>query len=151
MSAPPGNAGNRLDRCIRDLAALNALPSMCIGRSPDETLEIVLDALPTALSSALVHLTLPGSPAKLHATLDGNPLSSDSLAELGAAVAGDTANSGTIVVPGAGELWYLEAELPIGAERGRLVAARRAPFDPATDRVLVRSAANVVGATLESA
>jgi hypothetical protein len=48
--------GGRLQRCIRDLAALNALPSMCIGRSPDEALDIVLDALPTALGCELVYL-----------------------------------------------------------------------------------------------
>jgi hypothetical protein len=37
--APTGDGSSRLHRCIRDLAALNALPSMCIGRSPDEALD----------------------------------------------------------------------------------------------------------------
>src|SRR5207244_3352902 len=42
-------------------------------------------------------------------------------------------------------------ELPLGRQRGRLVVGRRAPLDPETDRVLVRSAANLVGTTLETA
>ena len=45
-----------------DLAALNALPSMCVGRTPGEALAIVLEALPTALTCDLVYLVLPGSP-----------------------------------------------------------------------------------------
>jgi hypothetical protein len=29
-----------LQHCIRDLATLNALPAMCIGRTPSEALDI---------------------------------------------------------------------------------------------------------------
>jgi signal transduction histidine kinase/ActR/RegA family two-component response regulator len=54
-------------------------------------------------------------------------------------------------VLGGQRLWCLEAEVPIGAERGRLLAGRRAPLDPDTDRVLVRNAANTVGTTVETA
>jgi signal transduction histidine kinase/ActR/RegA family two-component response regulator len=154
MSIPPSNSsgdgGRRLHRCIRDLAALNALPSMCIGRSPDEALDIVLDALPTALSCDLVYLALPGSPTKERASLHRTPLSEAERAALRAALA-DVDSAGAVVIPGAGELWCFEAELPIRTERGRLVAGRRAPLDSDTDRVLVRSAANLVGTALETA
>jgi signal transduction histidine kinase/ActR/RegA family two-component response regulator len=151
MPPPPGNDGNRLEHCIRDLAALNALPSMCVGRSPDETLEIVLDALPTVLSAALVYLALPGSPPKTCATLDGKSAAGTTLAELTAAVTSEAVGSGAILVGDVGKLWCLEAEVPIGSERGRLIVGRRTPLDRETDRVLVRSAANLVGTTLEAA
>jgi hypothetical protein len=48
-------------------------------------------------------------------------------------------------------MWCLEAEVPVGRERGRLVAGRGTPLDPETDRVLVRTAANRVGTTMETA
>src|ERR1044071_881800 len=88
---PPNDRGDderarRLQRCIRDLAALNALPSMCIGRSPDEVLAIVLDALPTALSCELVYLMLPGSPATERAALRGTELPRAALAALAAGI-----------------------------------------------------------------
>jgi hypothetical protein len=68
MSDVPSNsddAGGRLYRCVRDLAALNALPSMCVGRSRDEVIDIVLDALPTALSCDLIISRCPGWPAAI--------------------------------------------------------------------------------------
>lgn len=154
MSGPPssssGDGGGRLQRCIRDLAALNALPSMCIGRSPDESVDIVLDALPTALSCDLVYLALPGSPPKERASLGGALMAEPDLFALKSAIDGDE-GTGTLVLPRAGKLWYLEAVLPVGAARGRLVAGRRSPLDPETDRVLVRSATNLVGTALETA
>src|ERR671927_1721611 len=75
----------RLNRCIRDLAALNALPSMCVGRSPAETLEIVLDALPTALDCELIYLRLPGP--KERVSLGGASLSEPRLAEVAGVIA----------------------------------------------------------------
>ena len=89
MSATPptGSADGRLDRCIRDLAALNALPSMCVGRSPDETLEIVLDALPTALSCDLIYLKLPGSPLREWISVGRARLNEPRLGEVKAAIA----------------------------------------------------------------
>src|SRR5581483_1085189 len=92
MSAPPpkhhGDDDGRLQRCIRDLSTLNALPSMCVGRSPDETLELVLDALPTALRADFIYLKRPGSPPAERASLRGAPLSAPQLAELRAITAG---------------------------------------------------------------
>ncbi|HEX8107564.1 MAG TPA: hypothetical protein VF516_07530, partial [Kofleriaceae bacterium] len=76
----------RLDRCIRDLAALNALPSMCIGRSPGEALGIVVDALPTALSCDLVYLALPGSPPAERAIVRGAQVPEAELPALAAAI-----------------------------------------------------------------
>jgi signal transduction histidine kinase/CheY-like chemotaxis protein len=155
MSQPPpsgsGDAAARLQRCIRDLAALNALPSMCVGRTPEETLDIVMDALPTALGCDLIYLTLPGSPPRVRATLGRAAVPDAQLAELRAVTVADGDGTDALVVLGGQRLWCLEAEVPIGAERGRLLAGRRAPLDPETDRVLVRGAANLVGFTLETA
>jgi signal transduction histidine kinase/CheY-like chemotaxis protein len=152
--APSGSTDERHQRlrnCIRDLAALNALPSMCVGRSPDEALAIIVDALPTALDCDLVYLVLPAPMASEHASFRGAELGDTELAELRAALAGEGSVQSTVTFAWTGPLWWVDADLPIGAERGRLVAARPTPLDPETDRVLVRSAANLVGATLEAA
>jgi signal transduction histidine kinase/ActR/RegA family two-component response regulator len=154
--SPPTGAGDgdgarELHRCIRDLAALTALPSMCIGRSPAEALDLVLDALPTALSCDLVYLVLPGSPAVERAMLYGAPVSDDKIPALAAAIGRVVDAAGPRAVPGASPLWYLEAEVPLGAETGRLVAGRGAPLASHADRVLVRGAANLVGTALENA
>jgi len=152
-SGDPGDGASarRLHRCIRDLAALNALPSLCIGRSPDEALDTVLDALPTALSCDLVYLALPGPPVQLRAVLHGAVLSEADIAVLTAALPDDIDLSVPQALPVAGELWCVEAVVPLGSASGRLLAGRRTPLDPDTDRVLVRSAANLVGTTLENA
>src|SRR6185295_11413267 len=123
---PPGSSGDgaaRLHRCIRDLAALNALPSMCIGRSPDEALQIVLDALPTALSCEFVYLTLPGSPPRHLASLDRTPLAEHELLAVQVALA--SATDGTLEIPGKSKIWYYDAEVPIGSTSGRLVAGKK--------------------------
>ena len=143
---------DRLERCIRDLAALNALPSMCVGRAPDEALDLVIEALPTALSCDLVYLKLPGSPPKECGVLGGAPLTEARIAEIRAAIAGDDGDgTDAQLFLADGKVWCLEAEIPYGTERGQLVAGRHAPLDAQTDRVLVRTAANVVGTILESA
>jgi signal transduction histidine kinase len=151
--APPNSSrdGGRLHRCIRDLAALNALPSMCVGRSPDGVIDVALEALPTALSCDLVYLALPGSPPRERAALRGARVPEAALAGLRAALADAADAPGAVAVPGAGQLFVLTVEVPVGAERGRLFAGRGTPFDVDTDRVLVRSAANLVGTTLETA
>ena len=110
----------RLQRCIRDLAALNALPSLCVGRTPDEALAIVLDALPTALTCDFIQIALPRQP----------PLERGKQAD---------------------GLHCFEAEIPTAAEHGTLVAGRATPLDPETDRVLVRTAANIIGTVLATA
>src|SRR5687767_4573089 len=85
------NYSGLVHSCIRDLAALNALPSMCVGRSPDEVIDVALEALLTALSCDLVYLTLPGSPPRERAALRGARLPEAALAELRAVLA-DAAN-----------------------------------------------------------
>ena len=152
-SAPRSSEGQigRLHRCIRDLAALNALPSMCVGRSPEEALDVIMDALPTALDCELIFLTLPGSPPKDRARLAGHEVAEAQLPSLKAALANASDMSNALAIPGTRSLWCLQVELPIGTGVGQLVAGRSRPLDPETDRVLVRSAANLVGTTLESA
>ncbi len=154
MGLPPAIGGHeedvrRLRRCIRDLAALNALPSMCIGRSPAETLQIVLDALPTVLSCEFVYLSLPGSPPKHWALLNRTPLADPEIMAVQVVLASDC--DGTLEIPGKRKLWYYGADVPIGGSIGRLVAGKHHPLALDTDRVLVRSAANLVGTTLETA
>jgi signal transduction histidine kinase len=139
---------DRLRRCIRDLAALNALPSMCVGRTPGETLDVLIDALPSALSCDLVHLTLPGAPGQERGSFRGAPMESPQLAEIRAVTRIDA--DAQLFLSG-DMLWCTEAEIPIAGERGRLVAGRGSPLDPETDRVLVRTAASVVSTILESA
>jgi signal transduction histidine kinase/ActR/RegA family two-component response regulator len=122
---------------------------MCIGRSPEEALDIVLEALPTALSCDLVYVMLPGSPPVERAVLRGAAIPEAEVAAVAAAIANDPNRAQ--VIPNIGQLWCFEATVPVGAESGRLVAGRPAPLDPDTDRVLIRTAANLVGTTLESA
>ncbi|MEO8182172.1 MAG: hybrid sensor histidine kinase/response regulator [Deltaproteobacteria bacterium] len=146
---PDSPASSRLHHCIRDLATLNALPAMCIGRTPNETLDIILDALPTALSCELVYLTLQDG--KGRATLRGSPVEGRELAGLSEALGRDPDAAGVIALTQPERLWCLRADVPIGSACGELIAGKSAPLDLETDRVLVRSAANLVGTTLESA
>ncbi|HVY37356.1 MAG TPA: hybrid sensor histidine kinase/response regulator [Polyangia bacterium] len=151
---PPGNSGDgseRLKRCIRDLSALSALPSLCVGRTPSEALDIVLDALPTALDCDLIYLMLPGEPAHDRGSFRRVALSNDELQEIRAVTATDADGSDAQLFLSGGKLFCIEAEIPIGGERGRLLAGRTTPLDAETDRVQVRAAANIVGTILETA
>jgi signal transduction histidine kinase/ActR/RegA family two-component response regulator len=118
---------------------------------PDEALEVVMDALPTALGCELLFISLPGPAGKTHARAAGRELTGDALAQLEAALTPTADPTKPILMPGGRALWCWEVELPIGAARGRLVVGNDRPLDPETDRVLIRSAANLVGTTLESA
>jgi signal transduction histidine kinase/ActR/RegA family two-component response regulator len=153
VAPPPAGSGRdgRLERCIRDLVALNALPSMCVGCTPDEALSIVLDALPTALNCDLLYLVLPGAPARELALLRGAPLREAELAEMRIVTAREADGSDAQVFLSGGTWWWLEAEIPLRGERGRLVAGRGTPLDPETDRLLVRAAANIVATIVETA
>jgi signal transduction histidine kinase/CheY-like chemotaxis protein len=150
---PPGSSPDehaRLHHCIRDLVALNALPSMCIGRSPDEALDLVIDALSTALSCDLVYVALPGTPGTERAIYLGSAASPAIHDAIRAALASSADDDGELAIDGA-SLRYVHADVPLGTERGRLLVARRSGFGHDTDRLLVRSAANLVGTTLENA
>ncbi|MBV9945987.1 MAG: hybrid sensor histidine kinase/response regulator [Myxococcales bacterium] len=140
----------RLNHCIRDLAALNALPSMCIGRSPEETLDLAIDALPTALSCELVYLRLPGTPPIERSLFRGSKAPPKVLEAVRGTLAAAGPDCGELAAFGA-RLYFTHAEVPLGSEGGRLLVARDRPLDHDTDRVLVRSAANLVGTTVESA
>lgn len=141
----------RLQRCIRDLSALNAVPALCVGRSPEQALEIVMDALPTVLGCELLLLALPGPISKERARFFGHELAADELAQLKQALEPAVDPSAPIALPDGRRLWCWEVELPVGAGRGRLVVGRRSALEPDTDRVLIRSAANLVGGALEAA
>jgi signal transduction histidine kinase/CheY-like chemotaxis protein len=144
-----GGAG-RLERCIRDLASLDALVSSCVGRTVDETFDFALEALPTALDSDLVLVEMPEPHRRQAASWYGKRLGEERVGEVQAAVSEARAASGRLAF-GATPLQWLEIDLPVGRDRGRLLVARRQPFEADTDRVLVRSAANLVGAALDGA
>lgn len=144
-------AATRLQRCIRDLAALNALPSLCLGRMPDEALEVVMDALPTALGCDVLLISLPPARSKTRARAFGSELTGEALSALESALEPAPDPTQPITLPDARKLWCWQVELPVGAERGRLVVGHGRPLDLETDRVLIRSAANLVGTTLEAA
>ena len=131
------------------MVALNALPSACVGRTLDEVFDLVLDALPRALDCQLVLIEVPGPQRRRDAVWCGARVGTTCLGEIDAAVA--SARASNVLVYASDQLHWLEAALPVGKEHGRLLVARRAPFEEDTDRVLVRSAANVAGTVLESA
>ncbi len=138
-------------RCVRDLAALTALPSLCIGRTPDESLDILIQALPTALGCGLVFFQLPGQPPQERASLDGAQPSPAQLDEIRALTSHDDDGADATVFV-AGDRWHcIGAEVPMGNKRGRLLAGRRSPLDAETDRVLIRTAANLIGTIIETA
>src|SRR5262249_10337075 len=122
LSSESGDGSGRLYRCIRDLAALNALPSMCVGRTLSDALEIVLDALPTVLNCDLLYLRMPGNPAKECVSLGKKRLAEPRLTEVCQAVASSNAESDLLEIPGAGRIWCFRAELPLRSERGLLIA-----------------------------
>ena len=150
-SGPPGDSGRqgRLERCVRDIVSLTALPSACVGRTLDEAFDLVLGALPRALDCELVLIEVPGPQRRRDAVWCGARVGSTGLGEIDAAVAG--AGASNVLVYASNPLHWLEVALPAGKEQGRLLVARRAPFEDDIDRVLVRSAANVAGTVLESA
>lgn len=151
-SSPPsiGGGGDRLQRCIRDLAALNALVTSCVGRTVDEAFDLVLDALPTALECDLVLLDLPEPHRRQAAVWYGARVGESRLGEIETALSAAKASNGPMAF-GSTPLQWLEMDLPVGRECGRLLVARRSRFEDDTDRVLVRSAANLAGTAFESA
>jgi signal transduction histidine kinase/CheY-like chemotaxis protein len=145
----PDDERAELERCMRDLAALNALPSMCVGRSPDESLVILLDALPTALTCNLLCATVPPPLGRRSGWLDGAPLSDAEVDEIVDQAYVD--GSELLLYCRDRKLYCLQFDVPVGGKVGRLVAGRDKPLDPATDRLLFRSAANLLGTALQTA
>jgi signal transduction histidine kinase/ActR/RegA family two-component response regulator len=150
LQSGSGSDDDRLKRCIRDLAALNALPSLCVGRTTSEALDIVVDALPTALDCQLLYLMLPAEPPRERASFKHAALRTPELEEVRALTALNVNGAVAQVSFTTDTLWCMEAEIPIGTQRGRLVAGSSSVMEE-THRVLVRTAANVVGTILESA
>jgi signal transduction histidine kinase/CheY-like chemotaxis protein len=124
---------------------------MCVGRTPEETLAVLLDALPTALGCSLVYLQVPGSPPQERGTVKGAAMTEEQLAQL-RLPGSDQGDGGEVQLAMAGAGFHcLALEVPVGKARGRLLAGRSGALDPGTDRILIRAAANIVGTTLESA
>src|ERR1700722_10450012 len=102
---------------------------MCVGRAPDEALDIAMEALPTVLSCDLVYLSLPGSPPHERARLAGSALRDEQLAAVKGAMTGAPSGMFEVTLPDVGTLWCLRAEVPIGSDRGELCAGRRTPLE----------------------
>jgi signal transduction histidine kinase len=147
----PSDANDRLKRCVRDLAALTALPSLCIGRTPEEALDTLIDALPTALDCDLVYFSVPGTPAQERVALDRARGTAELLAEVRSITANNDDGADATVFAAGERWWCIGAEVPLGSKRGRLLAGRRTRLDADTDRVLVRTAANLIGTIIEGA
>ena len=156
MSAPPpsrrASGPGRLQRCIRDLAALNALPSLCVGRTPEEALGIILDALPTALELRPGLHPAAGSPGHRAGHLPGT-VTTDA-----AAGRGRRRHDGRrrrqrrpAVLRWREQRLLSGGRDPDRRRAGPAAGGRGAPLDPETDRVLVRTAANVVGTIVATA
>ena len=142
---------DRLKRCVRDLAALTALPALCIGRTPEESLDVLIDALPTALDCDLVYFVLPGPPPQERASYRRAHPSRAQVEEIRAITASDSDGSAATVFVDGKRLWCIEAEVPMRAQRGRLLVGRYSELDSETDRVLIRTAANLIGTIIENA
>ncbi|HUQ07461.1 MAG TPA: hybrid sensor histidine kinase/response regulator [Kofleriaceae bacterium] len=142
---------DRLRRCIRDLSALTALPAMCVGRTPQESLDVLVDALPTALDCDLLYFVLPGPIEQERGSLDRASLSPEQLEQVRAASTTDGDGADGTVFVGGEKFWCMETEIPFADLRGKLLVGRRAELDGETDRVLVRTAANLVGTIIQSA
>lgn len=155
----PGDTSGqkRLKRCIRDLAALTALPSLCIGRTPEEALDILIEALPTALGCDLIYFLVPGPTPQERGWMGGAPMPPERLGEIRVITAADADGADATVFVQDEKLWCIEAEVPLAPQRGaavapgRLLAGRRSPLDPETDRVCIRTAANLIGTIVETA
>jgi hypothetical protein len=136
----PGGASvmdTRLRRCIRDLAALEALPSMCVGRSVDEVVELSLEALPAVLTSDVLYLSADGIERAVAGR--GAPLDAGAAAALGKIAAAVTADGGGpawVDAPGRGRACVMAASFPAHAGVGRLLVGRATALDEETDVVL---------------
>jgi hypothetical protein len=122
-SRPLGDSGRegRLERCVRDMVALAALPLACVGRTLDDAVDLVLAALPRALDCDLVLIELPSPQQRRHAIWCGARVGAESLGEIDAAVAKSGASK--VLVYASNPLHWLEAALPVG--KGARSAPRR--------------------------
>jgi signal transduction histidine kinase/CheY-like chemotaxis protein len=151
LPRPPADTVARLRRCVRDLSALTALPSLCIGRTPQEALDILIDALPTALDCDLVYFSLPGQTLQERASLRRAQPTPEQLEQIRSLTANDDDGADSAIFIASERLWCIAAEVPMGEKRGRLLAGRRSALDGETDRVLIRTAANLIGTIIETA
>jgi signal transduction histidine kinase/ActR/RegA family two-component response regulator len=94
---------------------------------------------------------VPGPAPQERSAVRGAPAPAARHDEIRAIAGRDDDGADTAVFIAGERMWCMEAEVPMGAARGRLLAGRRAPLDPETDRVLIRTAANLIGTILESA
>lgn len=112
---------------------------------------MLLDALPTALGCSLVYLQVPGSPPQERGTVRGAAMTEEQLAQLRLRPS-DEGDRDEVQLSVAGASFHcLDLEVPVGKARGRLLAGRGGELDPETDRILIRTAANIVGTAVESA
>ena len=147
-----------LRRCIRDLAAINALPLLWVGQSAREVVNGFLDALLTALrlDFAYGRISDPeGGPIIEASRVSGdNPGSTPE--DIGRALAPMLGSMTLADVPnpfGSGTIRIAVTPIDIGGgERGAMVSgSRRSDFPTDSDRVLMNAVVNQATIWLRSA
>jgi transcriptional regulator with GAF, ATPase, and Fis domain len=137
-----------LRACIRDLAALSALPSLWVGREPPQVVDSFLDIVSAALRLDLVYSRLqePRSGETLEAARAGGSsqsLSRGRLSELASVLTplvNGSASTSTIVSPLDGATLRVAA-MPLSTGEGAVFVASRRPNFPTPLESMVLSAA----------
>ena len=147
-----------LRRCIRDLAAINALPLLWVGQSTRDVVDGYLDALLTALrlDFAYTRIRDPEGGALIQASRVNGPHSSSLAADIERAVTPLLATTGEADIAhpfGSGSVRVALSQLDVGGgERGAIVAASaRSDFPTDRDTVLLHAVVNQATVWLRSA
>lgn len=141
LVAKDGETVPQLRACIRDLAALSALPSLWVGREPPQVLDSFLDILSAALrlDLAYAHLDDPRMGGKVAAARDGSQsLPRERVDEIARTLA--SSNGAPIRNPLDGAEIHV-AILPMPTGEGALFACSRRPSFPTPLESMVLSAA----------
>jgi transcriptional regulator with GAF, ATPase, and Fis domain len=147
-----------LRRCIRDLAAINALPLLWVGQSAREVVNGFLDALLTALrlDFAYARISDPeGGPLIEASRVTGksSPAMAAEIAQLMAPLLGDSTHADVPHPFGVGVIRIEISPVDIGGgQRGALVAGSSRPdFPNDSDTVLLNAVVNQATIWLRSA
>jgi transcriptional regulator with GAF, ATPase, and Fis domain len=157
---PPMDAPDEikeLRRCIRDLAAINALPLLWVGQNARDVVNGVLDALLTALrlDFAYTRISDPeGGPVIEAARINGKspPAMTEQIGRALAPLLGSVARADVPHPFGDGVIRVVASPLDTGGERGSVVAAStRSDFPTDSDTVLLNAVVNQATIWLRSA
>ncbi|MCO5170170.1 MAG: ATP-binding protein [Planctomycetes bacterium] len=150
------DAPAQLRLLLRDLLALLALPAMCNGRGPAETLALALDAIEAVLPESFVYARVSWSDEALELLRRGGQDAPAALPAVRAALEGclDHGAPTAVSLPGRplGAVRAAVAPLALLAERGAIVVgSRRLDFPDPNDMILLRAAASLAAGSLDTA